>query len=171
VEELLEASRLKKDVFDGLLRLLVAQGKLIERKHRLALPEHQETFNDDQQQLLASIESLFKTRPFNPPTDQEVVQHTAADPDKVQKALRILIEQEQLIRVDKDLFFHREAVEKARQTLTTYINTEGGLESVKFKYLLDTTRKFAIPLLDYFDRIGVTRRVGYTRHLKTPATR
>jgi len=169
VEELLEASRLKKDVFDGLLRLLVAQGKLIERKHRLALPEHQETFNDDQQQLLASIESLFKTRPFNPPTDQEVVQHTAADPDKVQKALRILIEQEQLIRVDKDLFFHREAVEKARQTLTTYINTEGGLESVKFKYLLDTTRKFAIPLLDYFDRIGVTRRVGYTRYLKTPA--
>jgi hypothetical protein len=38
---------------------------------------------------------------------------------------------------------------------------------VKFKYLLDTTRKFAIPLLDYFDRIGVTRRVGYTRYLKT----
>ena len=47
------------------------------------------------------------------------------------------------------------------------IKKEGGLESVKFKYLLDTTRKFAIPLLDYFDRTGVTRRVGYTRHLKT----
>ncbi|MHC4439541.1 MAG: SelB domain-containing protein, partial [Planctomycetota bacterium] len=31
----------------------------------------------------------------------------------------------------------------------------------------DTTRKFAIPLLDYFDRIGVTRRSGYTRYLKT----
>ena len=168
-EELCETSRLKKDVFDGLLGLLVAQGRLVERKHRLALPEHRETFEDDQQRLLASIESLFKAQLFNPPTNQEIVQHTAADPDKVQKALRILIEQEQLIRVDKDLFFHREAVEKARQTLTSYINTEGGLESVKFKYLLDTTRKFAIPLLDYFDRIGVTRRVGYTRYLKTPA--
>jgi len=164
-----EASRLKKDVFDSLLSLLVARGKLVERKHRLALPEHRETFKDDEQQLVASIESLFKTRSFNPPTEQEVVQHSKADADKIQKALRILIEQEQLIRVDKDLFFHREAVEKARQTLTTYINTEGGLESVKFKYILDTTRKFAIPLLDYFDRIGVTRRVGYTRYLKTPA--
>jgi selenocysteine-specific elongation factor len=168
-EELLEVSRLKKDVFDGLLSLLIARGKLVERKHRLALPEHRETFKDDEQQLVASIESLFKTRSFNPPTEQEVVQHSKADADKIQKALRILIEQEQLIRVDKDLFFHREAVEKARQTLTTYINTEGGLESVKFKYILDTTRKFAIPLLDYFDRIGVTRRVGYTRYLKTPA--
>jgi hypothetical protein len=37
---------------------------------------------------------------------------------------------------------------------------------VKFKYLVDTTRKYAIPLLDYFDKIGVTRRVGYTRLLK-----
>jgi len=71
------------------------------------------------------------------------------------------------VRVDNDLLFHREAIEQAREMLTTFIKKEGGLESVKFKYLLDTTRKFAIPLLDYFDRIGVTRRVGYTRLLRT----
>ncbi len=183
VEELIEAvSRASRprseggtpstrDVFNGLLRRLLTQGKLVERKRRLALPEHREVFEDDQQQLVASIEALFKAQFFAPPTEQEIIGHTKADPDEVQKTLRILIEQEQLIRVDRDLFFHREAVEKARQTLTTYINTQGGLESVKFKYLLDTTRKFAIPLLDYFDRIGVTRRVGYTRYLKTPATK
>ncbi len=39
------------------------------------------------------------------------------------------------------------------------------LESVRFKCLLDTSRKFAIPLLDHFDRVGVTRRVGNTRYL------
>jgi len=66
------------------------------------------------------------------------------------------------------LFFHDEAIEQARQILISFINKEGKLESVKFKYLLDTTRKFAIPLLDYFDRIGLTRRVGYTRYLKNP---
>ena len=48
-----------------------------------------------------------------------------------------------------------------------YIQKEGKLESVQFKYLLDTTRKFAIPLLDYFDRVGVTRRLGNTRYLKS----
>ena len=64
------------------------------------------------------------------------------------------------------LLFHSDAVEQARQILISFINKEGKLESVKFKYLLDTTRKYAIPLLDYFDRIGVTRRVGYTRYLK-----
>jgi len=86
----------------------------------------------------------------------------------VQKILQILIEQERLVRVEKDLLFHSEAVEKARQLLISFIKKEGQLESVKFKYLIDTTRKFAIPLLDYFDRIGLTRRAGYTRYLKNP---
>ncbi|HUV67593.1 MAG TPA: SelB C-terminal domain-containing protein, partial [Sedimentisphaerales bacterium] len=166
-EQLHEASRLKKDVFDGLVKMLVSQGKLVERKHRLALPEHQEMFSDDEQKMLHSVESLFKTRPFNPPKYDEVVEHTRADPERIRKILKILIEQEQLVRVDKDLLFHREAVERAREALVTYITEQGGLESVKFKYLLDTTRKFAIPLLDYFDRIGVTRRSGYTRYLRT----
>ncbi len=65
------------------------------------------------------------------------------------------------------MLFHSEAIEQARQILVSFINKEGQLESVKFKYLLDTTRKFAIPLLDYFDRVGVTRREGYTRYLKS----
>ncbi len=165
-EQLLETSELRKDVFEGILNLMKAQGRLVERKNRLALPDHREKFSDAEQQLLEKVESLFKTRPFRPPKLDEITKEVAAKPQDVQKALKILTEQEQLVKVDKDLLFHREAVERARELLTNYIKKEGGLESVKFKYLLDTTRKFAIPLLDYFDRIGVTRRVGYTRHLK-----
>ena len=129
---------------------------------------HQETFSEDEQILLQQIETLFRNHPFNPPKFEEVTQHTKAAPDKVQKILQILIEQERLVRVEKDLLFHSDAIEKAREFLISFIKKEGKLESVKFKYLIDTTRKFAIPLLDYFDRIGLTRRAGYTRYLKNP---
>ncbi|MHC4489264.1 MAG: SelB domain-containing protein, partial [Planctomycetota bacterium] len=144
--------------------------KLVERKHRLALPKHSETFSEDEQKLLENVESLFRDRPFNPPKCEEVLEHTAATPEKVQKILRILIEQERLIEVENNLLFHAEAIGRAKEILVSFINKEGRLESVKFKYLLNTTRKFAIPLLDYFDCIGVTRRAGYTRYLKTPTT-
>jgi selenocysteine-specific elongation factor len=60
-------------------------------------------------------------------------------------------------------------VDRAREILVDFLREEGRLESVRFKYLLDTTRKFAIPLLDYFDKIGVTRRSGNTRYLRAPA--
>ena len=168
VVQFYDASKLGKNVFDNLLKLLLLEGKIVERKHRFALPEHREAFSEDEQTLLQSVESLYKNRPFNPPKFEEVTEQVKAAGEKVQKILQILMEQERLVRVEKDLLFHSEAVEKARQLLISFIKKEGQLESVKFKYLIDTTRKFAIPLLDYFDRIGLTRRAGYTRYLKNP---
>ncbi|MCJ7673913.1 MAG: SelB C-terminal domain-containing protein, partial [Sedimentisphaerales bacterium] len=156
---------LRKDVFDGVLKLLLSGGKLVERKHRLALPEHHEILSDTEQKLLQAVEALFRSRLFNPPSRTEIVEHTRAPGEKVERTLGIMLEQERLIRVESDLLFHAEAVERARSILVSSIEKQGSLESVKFKYILDTSRKFAIPLLDYFDRIGVTRSVGRTRYL------
>ena len=103
---------------------------------------------------------------IDPPGPQEIADQMRVAPPQVQRALRILTEQKQLVRVDQDLLFHAEAIAAAKERLVSHIQQNGGLESVKFKYLLDTSRKYAIPLLDYFDKIGVTRRVGYTRLLK-----
>jgi len=159
-------SPLRRDVFDGLIERMQSAGRLVERKGCLALPEHREQFNDAEAKLLHDVESAFKSQLFNPPGPDELAAALRAAPAQVQKALRILIEQQRLVRVDRDLLFHAEAVATARERLVSHIRENGGLESVKFKYLLDTTRKYAIPLLDYFDKIGLTRRVGYTRHLK-----
>jgi len=167
-KQLCTVSQLSNDLVDAFIGLLISQGKLVERKHRLALPEHKEIFDEEQQKLIGDVESLFSNRLFSPPKVEEVIEYTGASPEKIQKILRILIEQERLVQVEDNLLFHSEAVERARRILILHIRKEGNLESVKFKYLLNTSRKFAIPLLDYFDRIGLTRRVGYTRYLKTP---
>ncbi len=165
-EQFLTESGIRKDVFEGLLERLRSEGKLADRKGLLAIPEHREQFNNAEQQLLQSIETLFRSHLFDPPGPQGIADQMRVAPPQVQRVLRILTEQQKLIRVDQDLLFHTEAVAAAKERLVSYIQQNGGLESVKFKYLLDTSRKYAIPLLDYFDKIGVTRRVGYTRHLK-----
>ncbi|MCR4415423.1 MAG: SelB C-terminal domain-containing protein, partial [Thermoguttaceae bacterium] len=84
----------------------------------------------------------------------------------IDRAIRILGEHQRLVCVGEGLWFHDEAVARARQILVDYLRKEGRLESVRFKYLLDTTRKFALPLLDYFDRVGLLRRSGNTRFLR-----
>jgi len=165
-EQLLTESALRKDVFEALLARMPPAGRLVERKGFLALPDHREQFNNAEQQLLQNVETLFQSHLFDPPGPQEIADQMRVPPPQVQRALRILTEQQKLVRVDQDLLFHAEAVATAKERLVSYIQQSGGLESVKFKYLLDTSRKYAIPLLDYFDKIGVTRRVGYTRHLR-----
>ncbi len=165
-EQLLNDSAIRKDLFDVLVERMRSDGRLVERKGCLALSAHRERFNDAEAKLLHDVEAVFKSQLFHPPGPDELAGRMRIPPAQIHRALRILIEQQRLVRVDQDLLFHAEAVATARERLVSHIRENGGLESVKFKYLLETTRKYAIPLLDYFDKIGVTRRVGYTRHLK-----
>lgn len=167
-DDLQKLSQLPRNVLDYLLAQLKETGRLTERNHRLALPDHRESYPDEDRRQLEKVESLFRRQSFNPPSPDEVAAAAALPKDKVLALLKILIEQERLVRVDQDLLFHTDAVQQARQLLIDHIRKEGQLQSVDFKYLLNTTRKFAIPLLDYFDKINLTRRCGYTRLLKSP---
>jgi selenocysteine-specific elongation factor len=168
VEALLQASGLNKSVFDGMVERMLAAGKLTQRKGYIALPEHREDFDPAQRRLLAAAEQMFLQRLFNPPGVEEVAAAVGSPAGAVQKTIRILTEQQTLVQADRDLYFHREAIREASRRLAEHIGREGKLESVAFKYLLDTTRKWAIPLLDYMDKIGVTMRSGNTRYLKKP---
>jgi selenocysteine-specific elongation factor len=163
---LFEMCSIEKDLFDEMIAFLLAEGKLVSRKSRLALPGYSEQFSSEQLNLLSRVESIYKEKLFNPPNPQEIAQTAGISAERVKEFVRVLYEQQKLVKVDRDLFFHRDAVNEARQILIDYIKEQGRLESVRFKYLLNTSRKFAIPLLDYFDGTGLLRREGNTRYLK-----
>jgi selenocysteine-specific elongation factor len=167
-DALLEQSGLKKKVFDGVLAILLKDKRVTMRKDRLALPSYSEHFDPATQELLDSLEALFRKYLFTPPKIEDLSARLNQNVQDINKAIRILTEQQLLVRIEQNMYFHADAVEKAKQRAVEYMKGEGDgrLESVKFKYLLDTTRKYAIPMLDYLDKIGVTRRVGNTRYLK-----
>ena len=116
---------------------------------------------------LEAVETLFPAADVRSARRGRAGREDRLPPAAVDRLLGILQEQQRLVPVGEGMFFHREAVEQARRLLVAHMREGGRLESVEFKYLVDTTRKFALPLLDYFDRIGVLRRVGNTRYLKT----
>jgi selenocysteine-specific elongation factor len=78
----------------------------------------------------------------------------------------LLIEAGALVRVRDDLFFHREAIEHLTEALRAYAASHGPerlLDIAAFKDLSGVSRKYAIPLLEYFDRSRITRRAGDQR--------
>ena len=165
-EQLGAACPWPKPVLEGLVRLLKSGGRLVEQNQRLARAEHRPTFQNRDAALMEAIEGRFRQQAFAPPNAAELAETLATSPAAIDKLLGILKEHQRLVAVGDGLLFHREAVEHARRLLVEHIEKEGRLESVQFKYLLDTTRKFALPLLDYFDRSGAFRRVGNTRFLR-----
>jgi len=159
---------LEKVVLEAVVASLVREGRLVEQNQRLALPGHRPTFQDEEAKAMEAIETVFRQRAFSPPSVEELVQQTGVGQPTVEKLVKLLREHDRVVWVGEGLWFHREAVDRARQLLVEHIRNQGRLESVQFKYLLETTRKYALPLLDYFDRVGLLRRVGNTRYLKTP---
>lgn len=167
-EKLTQTFSVSDKLLDRVVSDLKKQGKITEQNQRLALPDHQTDVSPELQVLLEKVEDAFRRKLFAPPGLSEVAQSLQTPPKQLLQLMNLLTEHGRLVPVSDDMFFHADAVERARQSLIEYLQKEKKLESVKFKYLIDTTRKFALPLLDYFDRIGLTRRVGYTRFLQNP---
>ncbi|MFZ1932834.1 MAG: selenocysteine-specific translation elongation factor [Thermoguttaceae bacterium] len=164
-----QAMPIDKAVLDALVARLKDEKRLVEKNGRLALPEHRSTFGGEEAKLLETIETLFREKLFSPPDAAEVATRTNVPAAKVAKLLGLLREHGRLLQVDAaGMLFHSDAIARAREILAEHFRKEARLESVQFKYLLDTTRKFALPMLDYMDRVGVTRRVGNTRFPKNP---
>lgn len=165
-DELREQAGINAPALDAVLELLIEREELIEQHRRIALPEHHSAMTSEDRDLLERVEAQYRRAPFKPPAVADVARTVGEPEPRIAEAVRVLVAHEALVEVAPGLHFHAQAVEHARQKLTEHIQTRGRLESVDFKYLLDTTRKFALPLLDYFDKINVTRRVGHTRYLK-----
>jgi len=165
-EALGEELRVARAVFDGLLDELAKAGAITNAGGRLAVAGHSSQIKEADRGLVGKVEAAFRRRLFDPPSVEEAAVETGLAKGEAERGIRILAESGALVSVAPGMWFHREGIETARARIVAFIEKEGELQSVKFKYLIDTTRKYAIPLLDYFDKVGVTRRVANTRYLK-----
>ncbi|MCF7972177.1 MAG: selenocysteine-specific translation elongation factor [Phycisphaerae bacterium] len=152
------ATGLAKPVFQALARQLIEAQILRAIDTRLALANHNSDFDPVLQKRMQQVEALFEGQAFHPPKPMDVMNECRLNARDTDDIIRLLIQHKKLVRVDRDMYFHAHAIEEARRRAVAHLHKEGSLQSVDFKYMLDTTRKFAIPLLDYFDNIAVTRR-------------
>jgi selenocysteine-specific elongation factor len=71
-----------------------------------------------------------------------------------------------VVRVASDLYFLTSALEHVTRTLTEQLAAKADITPADFRTLFSTSRKYAIPLLEYLDRTGITLRVGDSRRLR-----
>src|SRR3990170_3150188 len=108
------------------------------------------------------IEGLFLKAGVTPPSMEDVCAKFGA-PGKA--VIPLLIEQKRIVEVEKSLCFHATALKKLKENVKEYILKQGPISVAQFRDLTKTTRKFAVPLLEYFDAIHFTKRTGDVRIL------
>ena len=80
--------------------------------------------------------------------------------------LQVMLKEGVLIKVKEDLYFHRDVLAELRSRLIEHLREKGEIDAPQFKEMTNVSRKYMIPLFEYFDISQVTVRVGDKRVLR-----
>jgi selenocysteine-specific elongation factor len=169
----MEAEAARPDISVRLFRAIVdraaAEGIVVREGSVIRLPEHMVTLNDDQRALVTRIQALMARDPAAPPAAAEMESPLGVPRARIVDVLRVMERQRMVVRVAVDLYFLPDYVAGAEALLRQRWRPGEEITPAAFRDAIGTSRKYAIPLLEYFDRIGVTDRKATGRRLKNPA--
>ena len=158
---------LDQRLFQFLLNDLQKKGAIFQDQALLRMSDHQVSLKDEEKTLRGELETFYQQADLAPPTLKEVKTKFIKYPDHLLKeVLTVMTDDEQLVKISEDLYFYRPAIEKLKEKLVSLLANKGEVNMPAFKDLTGLSRKFSIPLLEYFDRIKVTIRVGDKRILR-----
>ncbi|MBU4240956.1 MAG: selenocysteine-specific translation elongation factor [Actinobacteria bacterium] len=164
---------LKKKVLVGwesrtgetLIENLVAEGRLESDGNLVRLPSAAASVSVEQERTLAGITDRIRRNPVSPPTLSELSEELGESKQSLFELLELAARSGTLVRVSPELFFSREVLDDIKGKLTPAALGDGITVS-DFRKLIGTSRKYALPLLEYFDRVRVTVRVSDLRTLR-----
>jgi selenocysteine-specific elongation factor len=161
---------LPRAAFRAALDELLQAGAIQQTGAWLHLPEHKVQLSAQEEQLWAAVRPLLEAQRFQPPRVRDIARSLLVEEDKVRLLLKRVTRTGQTCLVAHDHYFTREAVDELAEIVRALSETEGSALAAAFRDRIGTGRKLAIQILEYFDRVGYTRRIGDTHRLRSEST-
>jgi selenocysteine-specific elongation factor len=155
-------------LFHAVVTELETKNAVVRDDRVLRLPTHTIQLRDDEKNLAETLRQLLARNPVGPPDLKQIEQEIGIDRMKLGEIVRVMEREGTIVRVALDLYFLADRIDQMKETLRQHLAHHGAITPGGFRDLFGTSRKYAIPLLEYFDREGVTFRSGDTRRLRNP---
>jgi selenocysteine-specific elongation factor len=158
---------LDQRLFQFLLHDLLKRQKIMQDQAVIRLAGHQVSLKEGEESLRQELTAFYQKAGLAPPTIKEVQAAFAKDPQSlVKEVMALMTADNTLVKVTEDLYFHAPPLENLQNQLKEFLQKEEEIDTPAFKTMTGLSRKFSIPLLEYFDKIKVTIRVGDKRILR-----
>ncbi|MCS7100489.1 MAG: SelB C-terminal domain-containing protein, partial [Burkholderiaceae bacterium] len=162
------APSLAAEAFGELVEELLAEGRLARRGAFLALPEHRAELGKTERVLWERIKPLLLEKPFEPPRVRDIARDRNLPETEVRALLKRVARVGEVTLVAHDHFFLTDAVRALADIAAELNATRGAARAAEFRDRIGTGRKLAIQILEFFDRVGYTRRVRDDHLLRRP---
>ena len=151
------------DVAEEALRTLRDEGRVVVLRDKVRLASLGEGLSPAQEAAAARVEAILLRERFAPPAVALIEQEAAFSKGDSRDILDAMVDVGRLVKVTPELAFHRGLLDEVAAAAAGVIRAQGELGVADLKEKLGVSRKYAVPLLEYLDRIGVTRRKGDVR--------
>ena len=159
-EELKSKLRLPPKLFNDVVALAVMEGLLAESAAFVRAPDFAVNFTLDQQRVIDALLARFRSAPYATPSVKEAEAALGVD------VLAALLEQGELLKLSEEVLFLPQSFSAMVERIKAHLEQNGTITVAQVRDLFDTSRKYALALLEYLDAKGVTRRVGDERVLR-----
>ena len=148
------------------LRSMLREGQVVETEGCFHLPGFQPSLPPREEKLLAELETICLKGDLSPgPLKEFQAKHHLAD-GALDRLMSILVSRRKIVRGQDGLYLHSQWLEEVVAKVRGFAGDE--LSVADFKTITGLSRKYAIPLLELLDQMGVTRRKGSHREILNP---
>ena len=151
-------------LFNFVITQLGQEGIVVQEKELLRLRDHRVTLAQDQEKVREQIEAIYLKGALQPPYFKELSSKFPGNSGT--DVLQVMVKDGILIKVKEDLFFHKKVIEELKERLVAVLKEKGEIDTPQFKDMTGASRKYTIPLLEYFDITQLTMRIGDKRVLR-----
>lgn len=152
---------LPREAFNQMMTSLIKDGKIIREEDSVYLSSHKPELSSGQDTMVAAIMELFKKNAGNPPKTWEVEEQIPGS----KKVIRFMLQQNTLIELPDNILFEKKYYEKIEGGIVSFLEEKSEISIQDINSLFGFSRKYVIPLLQYLDIKGITRREGNVRVL------
>jgi selenocysteine-specific elongation factor len=152
-------------LLEALLRHMASEKILKLSDTGIALASHKPKLSERQQEMLAQIVERFEAGGMQPPAAADCYDLHPKQPKEIDKLVNLAVSDGQLVHISQGFFLHTAVEQAMREQLREALASSEGMTLSAIRELLGTTRKYAVPLCEYLDKSGFTKRNGDLRFL------
>ena len=152
--------------FNILFTKLAKENTIVQDKNIIKLSDFKVALQVDQHAVKEKIIQIYQDGGLTPPFFRTVCQELNLDQKTAKDVLQILIDEKLIVKTKDDLNFDARAISDLSEMLIAFLKENESISTPEFKDMTGISRKFVIPLIEYFDSVNLTIRVGDTRQLR-----
>jgi selenocysteine-specific elongation factor len=149
----------------GAVDRLIKTKRLVGDLRRVARADFKPKLSANLRKLKEKVAAAFAAAAFQPPDSASFVGAAGGNAASLKDLFEVCVAEGILVHIAADIYLHSDAEADMRRRVHERLQSGSGATVAEIRDLLGTTRKFAVPLCEYLDRIGVTRREGDLRVL------